>query len=742
MFAPRYPRFKNGYRVRVAQRQGVFVLSERKQYLFEGREYEALIPLLDGQKSLNDIQCCLAGVLRAEEVTYAVLDLQARGFLVDAATPPPVSMDEYVDTLRYRPWHLLTPLPVQVTVLDDRYEASFLAALESVDLVVQPQANLHLVVTEDYLHPALPKLNAQALREERPWLLLKPTGTIAWIGPLLEPGQTGCWACMALRLQANPAVQYYSESSGYHTPLHEGPSFPLSQDLVFQLVARQIRKLLLGDNTSSLVGMLYTFDIQMLVLRQHRLVQNPRCPACGTPYTLGDAMPPLRLAVSQPVRFRTGGYRCCDLAATWEQYQHLISPVLGPVYALHDLAAPPNAPTYTAGVKILPSPGNHASDKMTLRSAWGKGTTMQQARVSALGEAIERYSGSFHGDEPRLSACFHELGDRAIHPNDCLLYSDAQYARRHTQNLQPADAGNLVMDPFDEAQALAWSPLWSLTHACYKYLPAAYCYYDYDEEPFRFCNANSNGCAAGHTLEEAILQGFLELVERDAVALWWYNRLARPGIALEHLNDPYIAQVCDFYEALQRDLWVLDLTSDLGISVFAAVSRRKTDRQEDLIIGLGAHFDPLLCLERALTEVNQKLNIYFECTDDGSRHALRSAVAPWPWWQTARLEQMPYLAPASSQLLPQRPNGSEDSPDLGAALQQCLHIADAHNLEVLVLDQTRPDIGLKVVRVVVPGLRPHWRRLGPGRLYDVPASQGWLPTPLTEDQLNLTSIFP
>ena len=39
---------------------------------------------------------------------------------------------------------------------------------------------------------------------------------------------------------------------------------------------------------------------------------------------------------------------------------------------------------------------------------------------------------------------------------------------------------------------------------------------------------------------------------------------------------------------------------------------------------------------------------------------------------------------------------------------------------MLVLNQTRPDIGLPVVKVIIPGLRHFWSRFGAGRLYDVP----------------------
>jgi thiazole/oxazole-forming peptide maturase SagD family component len=50
------------------------------------------------------------------------------------------------------------------------------------------------------------------------------------------------------------------------------------------------------------------------------------------------------------------------------------------------------------------------------------------------------------------------------------------------------------------------------------------CFFGYPAEPSHdFCRANSNGLAAGSNLEEAILHGYLELIERDSVAVWWYN---------------------------------------------------------------------------------------------------------------------------------------------------------------------------------------------------------------------------
>ena len=119
---------------------------------------------------------------------------------------------------------------------------------------------------------------------------------------------------------------------------------------------------------------------------------------------------------------------------------------------------------------------------------------------------------------------------------------------------------------------------------------------------------NSNGCAAGNTLEEAIVQGFLELVERDAYAIWWYNRLPRPEVDLGQFDDSYIRDLRKQLAQTGRRLWVLDITSDLGIPTFIAITHWMQDGRENIEFGSGAHFDARIALMRALTELNQFLS--------------------------------------------------------------------------------------------------------------------------------------
>ena len=131
-------------------------------------------------------------------------------------------------------------------------------------------------------------------------------------------------------------------------------------------------------------------------------------------------------------------------------------------------------------------------------------------------------------------------------------------------------------------------------------------------------------------------------------------------------------------------------------------------------------------------------------TDEGEEQIPEAQLAPIAadWLRTATLANQPYLAP-DSDAPPRRSSDFQRlwSDDLKEDVLYCQTLVERHGMEMLVLNVTRPDVGLPVVRVVVPGLRPLWARLAPGRLYDVPVQQGYLPQPLPEAQLNPVPMF-
>jgi ribosomal protein S12 methylthiotransferase accessory factor len=229
-------------------------------------------------------------------------------------------------------------------------------------------------------------------------------------------------------------------------------------------------------------------------------------------------------------------------------------------------------------------------------------------------------------------------------------------------------------------------------------------------------------------MEEAILQGFLELVERDAYAIWWYNRLQRAEIDLDRLGDSYVRDLRAQFAAMGRDLWVLDITSDIDIPVVIAVLHWKDDGRECIELAAGAHFDLRIATLRAVTGLNQVLAI--ARITRGATVAAKDDALPVP------LRKNTYLLPHGKSVARGTRSRKYAEMDRRDQVLACIKLAKGLGLDFLVLDQTRPDVGVPVARVIVPGLRHLDRGFAPGRLYDVPVKLGLRKRALREAGLN------
>ena len=223
-------------------------------------------------------------------------------------------------------------------------------------------------------------------------------------------------------------------------------------------------------------------------------------------------------------------------------------------------------------------------------------------------------------------------------------------------------------------------------------------------------------------MDDAILAGIHELIERDAAGIWWYNQLALPAIELAGSADPYVRSLTASYRARGRECWGLDLTTDLGIPVVAAVSRWVDRTPEGFAVGLGADVDPAEALRRALVEMNQMLAVTRQFSDGAALEG-RAALTG--------LAEQPQLLPAAD-----REAARPSRPPPGDPLVHCRRTLTAHGLELLVLDQTRPDVALPTVRVIVPGLCSMWPRFGLSRLYQSPLRMKRRTVALDEGELN------
>lgn len=730
-------RFKAHWRVEVVGTEQVFLLAETETRTLVGRAYALIAPLLTGQYSAAEIAALLAGELPSGQVHYTLNRLRQGGYLVDT----PLSASDETNSAVWEAQGLveeaITSPGVRLHGLGNLGVSADTIAriLASLGLVVTDDNPLvDIVLTDDFLQPELKRLNERFLHARQPWLLVKPVGLLPWIGPMFL-SEGACWDCLAQRLRLNrPLEQYIAQAVGKALPLTPPqPVWGPGLQAVLALAAGEIERYARGavPQTADHIAVL---NPASLTLERHRVVKRPQCPICGR--MLVDDLP-VRLTSQPKITDADGGWRSASAAETLKRYQHHVSPISGAVSMLQPVANLGPVHIYAAGLNRSRPLGDWASMRRSLRSHnAGKGVDALQAQVSGLCESLERYSGLYDGSERLRRATWEDLQGEAPHPNNYLQFSEAQMNTREEWN-QTCPPHLEIPTRFDESRSIAWAFSWSLTHQTRRYLPAAYSYYDYpvpvDES---FCIPDSNGNAAGSSLEDAILQGFLELVERDAVAIWWENRIRRPGVDIGRWNDTYIAPLNDFYARMNRTFWLLDLTTDLEIPVFAALSRRIDKPAEDIIMGFGAHLDARVAARRALTELNQMLPSIMGVTD-ANREAYFSE-APWElkWWKEASVAKERYLAPndQSPVLLDDYPVRETD--DLRQDVEFCVERAREVGIEVIVLNQTRPDIGLPVVKVVAPGLRHFWRRHAPGRLYDVPVRMGWLSEPHAESALN------
>lgn len=744
------PQFKICFRAETIESTGVFLLSESDYFVLEGRLYELLTPLIDGQHSVDDIVHLLQTKVSAAEVYYGLMLMEQKGYIVESERtflPEVAAFWEQMNCDRSLVESQLKSTKVSVTSVGAVPTQEFISILESLNIQVSQDGDIAVVLTDDYLQVGLDTFNQKALQSQRPWMLVKPVGKTLWVGPIFHPQKTGCWECLAQRLRANrPMEAFIQKQKGIATMPTSLAVLPSTLQTGLNLAATEIAKWIVQGENQLLEGNLVTFDTIAWQTETHALVKRPQCPVCGEP-EYSDRREPLPVLLESRKKTFTadGGHRSVAPEATLKRYGHHISPITGAVRALRPIARSNSdlTPSYAAGHNHATMFDNLYFLRENLRGkSGGKGKTDTQAKASALCEAIERYSGVFQGDEIRQKGSYQQMGDVAIHPNQCMGFSNYQYQTRQEWNADCPSFFNKVPEPFDEEREIEWTPIWSLTREEFKFLPTAYCYYGYPKSFEPDCWADSNGTAAGNTKEEAILQGFMELVERDSVAVWWYNRLQQPMVDLDSFNQPYFRQLQDYYRSLNRELWVLDITNDLNIPAFAAVSRRIDREVEDIIYGFGAHFDPIIGVMRALTEANQVLPAVISSNSDGKTEYKYCDRLAQDWWQTATLQNQPYLVPdakVAAKTYADYPQLASD--DLLEDVKTCVEIAAKHGMETLVLDQTRPDLGLNVVKVIVPGMRHFWKRLAPGRLYDVPVQLGKRATPLHEHQLNPFPIF-
>lgn len=383
------------------------------------------------------------------------------------------------------------------------------------------------------------------------------------------------------------------------------------------------------------------------------------------------------------------------------------------------------------------------------------------ARLAAIGECVERYSGNWIDPARLIRASYEQLvakGERAVDPMELVLFSPAQYA-----------APGFPFVPFTRDLPVHWIAGRSLSLDRDVWLPASVVYFSYQLGPYAFEPRTNfppySGVAAGATWDAAVASALEELIERDATMIWWLNAQPLPAVGLTpDLAAVWAGQPWD----LGQRASLIYLENEFDVPVVTGVLENV--REGLLALGFAARPDPAQAGLKAWAEA-LALQETTRAMDDPDSTFWTTAASMTPenrvkphrpdrrYLDSFRADFHDVISLTSQLQITLDPRARE-------AVRGCLDVEterpmsslphltsrtsatyrerlERRGFEVLAVDLTTPDVavtGTRVARVVVPGLVPNtpaaFLPLGRGRVQQAAVTLGWRDRPLEEEALN------
>ncbi len=234
--------------------------------------------------------------------------------------------------------------------------------------------------------------------------------------------------------------------------------------------------------------------------------------------------------------------------------------------------------------------GEDARDIMPTRKQMGKGASAPQAEASALMELVERFSYFSFWDNP---------GNFQL-----MTWSEA----RKTSGGRLLPISSMIQsvgDTVTEEEAarildlLPWrfAPVTDIG-ADREYLAPLNWFKKLNE---------FNGSSAGNTLEESMLQGGCELVERHVCALVDRTRQETPSIDPASFSDPVLIELYEKFTGNGLMVWLKDFSLGLPVPTVAALVMDPTTfpHKSEIVFTAGTASSPEKAAIRALTEIAQ-----------------------------------------------------------------------------------------------------------------------------------------
>ncbi|MBU3942749.1 YcaO-like family protein, partial [Patescibacteria group bacterium] len=358
------------------------------------------------------------------------------------------------------------------------------------------------------------------------------------------------------------------------------------------------------------------------------------------------------------------------------------------------------------------------------------------AKGKTIMESLERYCGRKTLEENLLTiASFSELNpEDAISPAKLVQFSNSQFTNGWLNGLK-------LFDPED---IIPWVEVRENLTGKTKKVPLSFVSYaqkisdrDY---PCHFF-PNSSGMAAYTKLDEAVRRGALEIIERDAMMIYWFNKIKPKRIVLDNPDD-YIVSLSSNLEKVGYKLCLANLTLDTVPVIMAMAVGEGSEFP--LFAGAASSEIKADAIKKAAEELEftvwSRLKYHNELKQKVKDISLKTIYEPADhealYMKPEMFEQVRFLVEGPIELI------SDDELHKKMDLYSVL---SENDLKLYYIDMTAKEVeqlalGIKVVRSIIPGFVPitfgyGQEPLGMRRLYEIPVKLGLRNIEITEEEI-------
>lgn len=349
------------------------------------------------------------------------------------------------------------------------------------------------------------------------------------------------------------------------------------------------------------------------------------------------------------------------------------------------------------------------------------------ALIKVLGEALERYSLDVYKSHIAIVGTISQINKlgRYLDPQNVSPFSKKQLKQKKygkfiiKKNSRFAWSTGTLLNNNEEI--LIPSQLISFNHTLIKGEP-------------EILPINSTGTAFGLNFDDALYRSICEIIERDAFMISYLNKLPSPKIDLLSLKDNKINKILKILERYKLDLFVLDLTTDIGVPVFGSLVIDRTGYGPAVSVGLKAGWETRNCIIGAIEESlmsrnwirdnSSKINYELERIKEIETVEQRA----FSWFSTQTIQKLDFWL-KNKKVIKVNIKETENN-----KLDKTLKLLMQNNISIIYKDIAPKVIkkaGFFVIRCLIPELQPLYLDetyvfLGNKRLYNVPSKLGFI----------------